>query len=140
MQVFLKHLVVGLAAVMPALALSASDLNEAPALVADTQYSAVFEQGRGSWLLVPPAGGVLTQQAVGHCRDDRPVAPGLWLVTRDAVGRVELVAPSVTPLPAGHPERIPLLACDSSEAYGLHLPRALIEQLARDHGVVRIDG
>jgi len=138
MQVFLKHLVLGLVTVMPSLALSASDLGDAPALIAETQYSAVFEQGRGTWLLVPPAGGVLSQQGVGHCRDDRPVAPGLWLVTRDAVGLVELVAPSVTPLPAGHPDRIPLLACDSSEAYSLHLPRALIEQLARDHGVVRV--
>ncbi len=138
MQVFLKHLVLGLASVLPSLALSATDLADAPAFIADTQYSAVFEQERGSWLLVPPAGGVLTHQGVGHCRDDQAIAPGLWLVTRDAVGLVELVAPSVTPLPAGHPDRIALLACDSSEAYGLHLPRALIEQLARDHGVVRV--
>ena len=140
MQVLLKGLVTGFVVLATSMALGAATPAEQPALIVDSQYSASFDQGRGSWILVPPAGGVVMQQNVGRCRDDRAISPGLWLVTRDAVGRIELVAPSVTPLPAGHPERIPVLACDSSEADGLHLPRPLIDALLRDHGVVRIEG
>lgn len=140
MKVLLKSLVVGLAALLPSLPIVASDLADEPAFISDTQYSAVYEQGRGTWLLFPPAAGVVMQQGGGHCREDRAIAPGLWLITTDGAGRVELVAPSVTPLPAGHPDRIALLACDSVESGGLHLPRELIELLARDHGVVRING
>ena len=140
MKVLMNRLVVVLAAVMPMLTIAATDPVDDSALIAETQYSAVFEQARGSWLLYPPGAGVVMQQGVGNCREDQAIAPGLWLITHDAGGRVELVAPSVTPLPAGHPDRIVLLACDSAESGGLHLPRALIEVLARDHGVVRVNG
>ena len=140
MNVLKNALIVGLAALLPSLPIAAADLTDEPLLIVDTQYSAVFEQSRGTWLLIPPAAGVVMQQDGGHCRDDRPIAPGLWLIMRDALGRVELVAPSVTPLPAGHPDRITLLSCDSVESGGLHLPKQLIETLARDHGAVRING
>ena len=112
---------------------------DAPALISETQYTAVFTQTPGSWLLHPAAAGALMRLNV-HCRDDAAIAPGLWLVTTDAVGQVELVAPSVTVLPPRHPQRIPLLACDSAESGGLHLPAALIRTLVREHGVVRVDG
>ena len=140
MQVRSSGLVLGLILSLASLSSGASDLDATPALISDTQYSATFDQSRGSWMLIPPGAGVIMQQGFGACRDDRKISPGLWLVTRDAVGRVELVAPSVTPLPLGHPERVTLLACDSTDADGLHLPRALIEALVRDHGAVRIEG
>ena len=140
MNVLMKGLIVGLSALVPALSIAATDLTDEPLLIADTQYSAVYEQGRGTWMLIPPTAGVVMQQDGGRCREDRAIAPGLWLITRDASGRVELVAPSVTPLPAGHPDRIALLACDSVESGGLHLPKALIDVLARDHGAVLING
>jgi hypothetical protein len=130
----------GLAALVAALPIAAIEVGvDEPTLIAETQYTAVFTQSQDAWLLHPAAAGVLVRQEV-RCRDDAKIAPGLWLVTTDAVGRVELVAPSVTPLPPGHPDRVPLLACESSESGGLHLPRKLIETLARDHGSVRIDG
>lgn len=129
----------GLAALFAALPTAAVETGESPALIIDTQYTAVYTQADGAWLLHPAAAGALMRQEV-RCREDQAIAPGLWLVTVDAVGQVELVAPSVTQLPPGHPDRIPLLACDSSGSGGLHLPRKLIETLARDHGVVRIDG
>ena len=106
----------------------AQEAGDAPALISETQYTAVFTQTPGSWLLHPAAAGALMRLNV-HCRDDAAIAPGLWLVTTDAVGQVELVAPSVT-----------LLACDSAESGGLHLPAALIRTLVREHGVVRVDG
>lgn len=130
---------IGLAALAAALQVAATVPADEPAFIADTQYTAVYTQSQGSWLLHPAAAGALMRQDA-RCRDDAPVAPGLWLITTDAVGQVELVAPSVTPLPPGHPERIPLLACDSPASGGLHLPATLIRTLARDHGAVRIDG
>ena len=129
----------GLAAFVAAMQVAATVPADEPACIADTQYTAVFTQSQNAWLLHPAAAGALVRQDV-RCRDDAPVAPGLWLVTTDAVGQVELVAPSVTPLPPGHPDRIPLLACDSSVSGGLHLPAKLIQTLAREHGAVRIDG
>ncbi|MBI2397290.1 MAG: hypothetical protein HYV17_05795 [Xanthomonadales bacterium] len=126
----------GLFAALPAAAVEPADL---PQLIADTQYTAVYTQADGSWLLQPPGAGLLVRQGA-RCRDDARIAPGLWLLTTDAVGQVELLAPSVTPLPPGHPERIPLLSCESSVSGGLHLPAALIQTLVREHGVVRIDG
>jgi hypothetical protein len=129
----------GLAALFAALPTAAVETGDAPVLINETQYTAVYTQGDGAWLLHPAAAGALVRQEV-RCRDDAPIAAGLWLVTVDAVGQVELVAPSVTQLPPGHPDRIPLLACDSAVSGGLHLPRKLIETLAREHGAVRIDG
>ena len=56
--------------------------------------------------------------------------------------RAELLAPSVTPLPAGHSDRVQLLACgergDGSPA--LAVPAELIEWLAARAGAVYIDG
>ncbi|MBL0028695.1 MAG: hypothetical protein IPO95_06380 [Rhodanobacteraceae bacterium] len=129
----------GLAALIAALPTAAQEVGDAPALISDTQYTAVFTQSQSSWLLHPAAAGALMRLDV-RCRDDAAIAPGLWLVTTDAVGQVELVAPSVTVLPPGHPERIPLLACDSAVSGGLHLPAKFIQTLAREHGAVRIDG
>ena len=140
MQFLLKALVVGLAAFLPRVSTATAEVLDEPALIADTQYSAVFTQGRGSWLLYPPGAGLVVAQEAGNCRNDQPIAPGLWLIARNSDGSIELVAPSVTPLPAGHPDRVALLACDSAESTGLHLPPALIELLAREHGVVRVDG
>ncbi|HQW80727.1 MAG: hypothetical protein IPF83_04585 [Rhodanobacteraceae bacterium] len=129
----------GFVALIAALPVVAQEAGDAPALISETQYTAVFTQTPGSWLLHPAAAGALMRLNV-HCRDDAAIAPGLWLVTTDAVGQVELVAPSVTVLPPRHPQRIPLLACDSAESGGLHLPAALIRTLVREHGVVRVDG
>ncbi|HWT14764.1 MAG TPA: hypothetical protein VN581_03185 [Patescibacteria group bacterium] len=129
----------GLAAFVAAMQVAATAPADAPAFIAETQYTAVFTQSQRSWLLHPTTAGALMRQDV-RCRDDAPIAPGLWLVTTDAVGQVELVAPSVTPLPPGHSDRIPLLSCDSAASGGLHLPARLIETLAREHGAVRIDG
>lgn len=112
---------------------------DTPLLIADTQYTAVFTQQDHAWSLRPMAAGAWVRLDV-RCRADASIAPGLWLVTTDAVGQVELVAPSVTPLPPGHPERVPLRACDAVASDGLHLPQRLIDTLARDHGAVRIDG
>lgn len=130
---------IGLAVLTAMLPVAAAVPADEPAFIVDTQFTAVFSQSQSAWLLHPAAAGALVRQDV-RCRDDARVAPGLWLVTTDAVGQVELVAPSVTPLPPGHPERIPLLTCDSAVSGGLHLPAKLIQTLVREHGAVRIDG
>jgi hypothetical protein len=108
-----------------------------PALTSESQFTVDFDQSQGIWTLM----GADDQNHianVGRCREDRKLAEGLWLITRDQHGTVELVAPSVTRLAPGEPDRVLLTACDSSESSALHVPRDLIAQLVDQHGVVLI--
>ncbi|MBK7144352.1 MAG: hypothetical protein IPH76_03805 [Xanthomonadales bacterium] len=126
----------GLFAALPAAAVEPADL---PQLIADTQYTAVYMQSDGSWLLQPPGAGLLVRQGA-RCRDDARIAPGLWLLTTDAVGQVELLAPSVTPLPPDTRSASRCCLANRVSAAASHLPAALIQTLLREHGAVRIDG
>ena len=81
MNVLMKGLLVGVSTLLPALSIAAMDPSDEPLLIADTQYSAVYEQSRGTWLLIPPAAGVVMQQGGGHCGEGwrrRPTTGLRW--------------------------------------------------------------
>ena len=72
------------------------------------------------------------------CRAGPTPPPGLWLLSQDANGRPQLVAPSATPLPAGHPGRIALVGCGDAEAGALVVPDALADWLKQHSGAIYV--
>ncbi len=113
-----------------------------PALILETQYTAVWQQTVDRWQWLPLDGRDLDVAGEAHCADTATVPPGLWLLARDEQGRPELIAPSVTPLPPGQPDRIPLhRGCDAdgADARALALPQVVFDWLANNVGAVRID-
>jgi hypothetical protein len=109
-----------------------------PVFNAGSQYTAVFHQAQGQWRILPVTGQDLAI-ATGDCAAGRVHPKGVWLISRDDEGRVQLVAPSTTPLPAGAPDTIAVRSCDAPEADALVLPQPLIDLLAADAGAVLID-
>ena len=109
-----------------------------PVFNAGSQYTAVYRQARGEWQILPATGQDLAI-ATGDCATGTVHPNGVWLVTRDDAGRVQLLAPSTTELPAGAADTIAVRACDQPEAGALVLPQPLIDLLAADAGAVLID-
>lgn len=103
------------------------------------QYTASFAQGARRWHLQPLDGDavdVVDRACVSASRLPR----GVWLVTRDAAGRLQLVAPSATELPAGFPGQLRLVACGSGADRGaLGVPDIVLTWLAGNSGSVMID-
>lgn len=89
------------------------------------------------WQLRPLQGSPLELTLGDQCPlPTSPLPRGLWLLTRDAQDRPVLLAPSATPLPAGHPGLVMLDDCDADHAgqpHRLAVPTALNELLA-SHG------
>ena len=109
-----------------------------PVFNAGSQYSAVYHQGRGQWQILPATGQDLAIDT-GDCATGRVLPKGVWLVSRDDLGRVQLVAPSTTVLAAGEADTIAVRACDQPTAGALVIPQSLIDLLASDTGAVLID-
>ena len=109
-----------------------------PVFNAGSQYTAVYRQSRGQWQILPATGQDLAIDT-GDCATGAVHPKGVWLVTRDDAGRVQLVAPSTTELPAGASDTIDVRACDQAEPDALVLPQPLIDLLAADTGAVLID-
>lgn len=112
------------------------------ALVTPGQYSAVLHVQQGSWQVLDPSGASLQVEATG-CPGNPLLPQGLWLLTRDAAGAPELIAPSATRLPAGHAGRIALRACGSAQsgrdaAASLQVPEALIATLEQNASAILI--
>jgi hypothetical protein len=103
------------------------------------QYTALFAQGAQRWHLQPLDGDVV--DVVDHaCASELRLPRGMWLVTRDAAGRLQLVAPSTTELPAGFPGQLRLVACGSDADRGaLGVPDIVLTWLAGNSGSVMID-
>lgn len=106
--------------------------------VEGSRYDAVLDARRGDWRLLPLTGAEVRLHLSGHCRGDAAPPPGLWLLSRDAQGRPELVAPSATPLPAGHSGRIALVGCDEPVSGGLPVPEALADWLVQHSGAIYV--
>jgi hypothetical protein len=104
------------------------------------QYTAVLQQGAGHWRLTPVHGqDLLIHADEADCGSDNPALPsGLWMLVRESDGSAALLAPSVTALPAGHPERVALRDCEAVDEPGLalNLPRPLLEWIAQSSGAV----
>ena len=62
-----------------------------PVFNASSQYTAVYQQAQGQWRILPATGQDLAI-ATGDCAAGRAIPKGVWLVTRDDQGRVELLA------------------------------------------------
>ena len=129
------------AAAIGAAAAGASALRQPsyePQYIFDGQYTAALQQHARQWRLLPLRGDEVD---VAAACDNRSVPPGLWYVTPDAAGRLQLVAPSVTTLPAGFPERVALRACgDTATAEAtLFVPPKALDWIAANAGTVLID-
>lgn len=112
------------------------------ARVTPGQYSAVLHVQQGNWQVLDPSGASLQVEATG-CPGNPLLPPGLWLLTRDAAGAPELIAPSATPLPPGHAGHIALRACGSAQsgrdaAASLQVPEALIATLEQNASAILI--
>lgn len=111
--------------------------------IAGSQYSATLNQRSHEWRLLSPDGAELSIANAGvTCAAQRPLPDGVWLVSRDADGKPELVAPSVTPLPKGHPDHVALVGCGeiaTSTGRALAAPRVLIDWLANSAGAIYVE-
>lgn len=118
---------------------NAAEVEDAgPVFTAGNHYSAVFHQSRGQWQILPATGQDLAIDT-GDCATGTVHPKGVWLVSRDDRGRVQLVAPSTTELAAGQADTIAVRACDEPDAQALVLPQPLIDLLAAETGAVLID-
>jgi hypothetical protein len=106
--------------------------------VEGSRYDAVLSASRGDWRLLPLTGSEVRLRLAEACRAGPTPPPGLWLLSRDAAGRPELVAPSATALPAGHPGRIPLVGCGEDDARALAVPDALADWLQQHSGAIYV--
>ena len=103
------------------------------------QYTAVLDNSNAQWRLLPGDGQDFAIQLDKNCASTTSVPAGLWLLTRDADGKPELLAPSQTALPAGHSGHIPVVACGDEQAKGVALPASLIEWLSDNTGAVYVE-
>jgi hypothetical protein len=112
--------------------------NYEPQYIFDGQYTAALQQHAGRWRLLPLRGDEVDVSA--GCAN-RNVPAGLWYVTPDRAGGWELIAPSVTALPAGFPEHVALRACgDAATADAtLFVPSQALDWIAANAGTVLID-
>lgn len=140
MKRLLMTALLSLALVSPA-APAASPAADEAIFVEGARYDAVLNRGANAWRLLPASGGELRLSVADHCRTGLNPPRGLWLLTRDAQGRPELVAPSATPLPAGHSGHIRLVDCGQPLAAGeaaLALPPGLIAWLQQNSGSIYV--
>ena len=129
------------------LALAASAASATPPVadeaifVEGTRYNAVLDASQQTWRLLPATGRDLRLRVDTDCRTGTAPPHGLWLLTRDAAGRPQLVAPSATPLPAGHSGRIRIVDCGEPIAAGddtLALPPSLLDWLQQNSGSIYV--
>lgn len=115
-----------------------------PVYSAASQYTATLSPKADLWRLTPLDGNDVEIRSGSACPHSAVPSKGLWLVSRDADGRAELVAVSATLLPAEHSGRIALRACDdpalragSEAAYGV--PSPVLDLLIAESGAVLVD-
>lgn len=106
-----------------------------------TRYSAVLSPSQGAWRLLPAAGDDISLRVSADCGAAASLPRGLWLLTRDSQGRPVLVAPSATPLPAGHPGHVRLVDCGprtADDEPALAVPSNLVQWLEHRSGVIYV--
>ncbi len=120
------------------LAAAGKPVDTGPAYVEGSQYTAVLEQGRGYWRLVPVDAS--SRKVDSGCAQQTYLPEGVWLLGRGADGQPELIATSGTRLPPGHRENVRLAACEDPLApdTALKAPRTLLEWLGEYTGAVYI--
>ena len=101
------------------------------------QFTATFDQTENVWRFLPINGQDVVVDA-GRCSTGAMAPVGVWLLQLDRSGRPELVAPSVTPLPAGASDHIALRACDQAQGRELAVPQTVLDLLALNTGAVYV--
>jgi len=101
------------------------------------QYTATFDQTHNYWWLHPSNGQDVVIDTV-TCATGAMVPAGYWIIEVDEKGRPELVAPSITPLPAGSPDRIELRSCDTAQGRQLAVPQTVLDLLVTNTGAVNV--
>ena len=112
-----------------------------PVFIEGSQYTAVLDQRTHHWRLMPLDGhGIEVSNSDALCAPGPALPEGVWLVTRDAQGRAELLAPSTTKLPRNHPGAVALVACGETSDGGkmVSAPRVLIDWLASNTGAIYV--
>jgi hypothetical protein len=103
----------------------------------------VLDVAKNTLHLLPSNGDDFTVQLDAHCRNTQKIPTGIWLLTRDANGDFELVAPSDTPLPIAHSGQVAIARCDSSRSLGnapaLNLPGSMLEWLEQYAGAIYVE-
>ena len=101
------------------------------------QYTATLDQTQNVWRFLPINGQDVVVDA-GRCSTGAMAPVGVWLLQLDRSGRPELVAPSVTPLPAGASDHIALRACDQAQGRELAVPQTVLDLLQANTGAIYV--
>jgi len=111
-----------------------------PQYIFDGQYTAVLQQAKHQWRLLPLRGDEV-EVAAANCASGAHMPGGLWFVTSDANGKLQLEAPSVTTLPQNFPAQIALRNCgESADGQAtLFVPAQALDWIASNAGTVLID-
>ena len=102
-----------------------------------SQYTASLDQTHNLWRLQPANGDDLLIDT-GTCATGTMLPTGVWLVVRDTQGRPELLAPSVTRLPRGGSDRVPLRGCGRATGRELAVPQTVLDLLAERSGAIYV--
>jgi hypothetical protein len=113
-----------------------------PLYIFDGQYTATLKQHSHRWQLQPLRGDAV--DVIDHAQDcgsREPIPHGLWFVSQDGSGKPQLVAPSVTALPNGFPQRVALRACGEKAdgEVALFVPAVALSWINSNVGTVLID-
>jgi len=113
-----------------------------PQYIFDGQYTAALRKHAHQWHLLPLRGEqIQVSDNAAQCAASTNVPNGLWFVTQDAAGKLQLVAPSVTKLPQGFPDNVALRACgeQADTRTTLFVPGQALDWIAQNAGTVLID-
>ena len=116
--------------------------NYDPQYIFDGQYTAALQQHAQQWHLLPLRGEQIeVSERAANCASNSIVPNGLWFVTQDSSGKLQLVAPSVTNLPAGFPDNVALRSCgeQADTRTTLFVPAKALDWIAQNAGTVLID-
>ncbi|MEO8000471.1 MAG: hypothetical protein ABI644_01240 [Arenimonas sp.] len=135
----MKRLTTLIASILLSSTALSAELDANPQYQAGGQYTAVLDSQNAQWQLLPSDGQDFAIQLKDNCHSMTKVPPGLWLLTRDADGNPELLAPSQTILPVGHSGHIPVVSCSDDQNNALALPASLIQWLGDNTGAVYVE-
>jgi hypothetical protein len=88
----MKRISLLIASVLLSSSALSSELDSSPIYQAGGQYTAVLNSQNAKWRLLPSDGQDFAIQLDNNCRSSAKVPAGLWLLTRDANGQLELLA------------------------------------------------
>jgi hypothetical protein len=113
-----------------------------PLFIVDSQYTAALHQRAHRWQLRPYSGEVVDVTDVSaKCGSDAAIPTGLWYITQDADGKLQMIAPSVTELPGNFPQQVALRACGDEADTGvtLFVPAIAMNWIRTNVGAVLVD-